>query len=45
VLTEVAGIENCLCEPGTEDVTDRVGVTALVDGPRKERTGDGLLLE
>ena len=45
MLTEVAGIENCLCEPGTEDVTDRVGVTALVDGPRKERTGDGLLLK
>ena len=45
MLTEVVGTENCVCRPGTEDATDRVGVTALVDGPRKECTGDGLLLE
>lgn len=44
-MTEVVGTENCLCRPGTEDVTDRVGVTAPVDGTRKECTGDGLLLE
>jgi hypothetical protein len=45
VLTEVVSAENCLCRLGTGDAIDRVGVAAPVDGPGKERTGDGLLLE
>jgi len=44
-LTVVVSIENCLCRLGAGDATDRVGVTAPVDGPRKEHTGDELLLE
>jgi hypothetical protein len=45
VLTEVASTENCRCRPGKGDATDRVGVAAPLDGPGKEHTGDGLLLE
>ena len=42
VLAAVVGSENSPCR--LRDATDRVGVTAPLNGP-KESTGDGLLLE